>query len=210
MSIPAVGISGDYIDFVKTNDNKLMVFLGDVSGHGVGSGFLVSAIKALIHDQIELGIELPTIFKNVNTFLIDRYAGNEFMSLIAGEYDPRTSIFEYINAGHLSPYMYRGPNYKFRLRGGDRVLGVLPTTFSPEKIQFGRGDRLFLYSDGVTETFNPSEVTYGEERLLDFIKGNFHLDSEGIVRAIVNNLEEYRKGTDITDDISLICLTKII
>jgi hypothetical protein len=210
MSLPAVGISGDYIDFVKTTDNKLLVFLGDVSGHGVGSGFLVSAVKALIHDQVSLGVELPIIFKNVNTFLIERYAGNEFMSLIAGIYDPRTSIFEYINAGHLTPFMYRGKDYHFRLRGGDRVLGVLPTTFTPEKIQFGKGDRLFLYSDGVTETFNSMEIPYGEKKLLDFIKNNFGLDSVAIVSAIVSDLDVYRQGADLTDDISLICLTKIL
>jgi serine phosphatase RsbU (regulator of sigma subunit) len=210
ISIPAVGISGDYMDFIKTPDNRLWIFLGDVSGHGVGSGFLVSAIKALVQDQILQGLDLQKIFANLNTFLLERYAGNEFMSLFAGIYDPRTSIFEYINAGHISPVVFRGSDYRFKLRGGDRLLGVLPTTFSPEKVQFSKKDRLFLYSDGVTETFNSAEKIYGEPRLLDFIKNNYSLESDEMVKSIVKDIEEFRKEAEISDDISLVCLTKII
>ncbi len=210
ISIPAVGISGDYMDFIKTKDSRLWIFLGDVSGHGVGSGFLVSAIKALVQDQVEQDQDIQKIFSNINRFLLERYSGNEFMSLFAGIYDPKTAIFEYINAGHLSPVMFRGASHQFKLRGGDRLLGVMPTTFTPEKIQFSRKDRLFLYSDGVTETFNSAEEVYGEKRLLDFIQNNYSLESEEMVNLIVKDIEAFRKEAEITDDISLICLTKMI
>ena len=209
-SIPAVGISGDYMDFIKTRDNRLWVFLGDVSGHGVGSGFLVSAIKALVQEQLLQEIDLQKIFLNINIFLLERYSGNEFMSLFGGLYDPKSSIFEYINAGHLSPVMFRGPDYRFKLRGGDRLLGVLPTIFTPEKVQFAKKDRLFLYSDGVTETFNSAEEIYGENRLLEFIKNNYQLESEEMVKSIVKDIEGFRMDGEISDDLSLICLTKII
>ena len=132
------------------------------------------------------------------------------MSLFAGIYDSRSSIFEYINAGHISPVVFRGSEYRFKLRGGDRLLGVLPTIFSPEKVQFSKKDRLFLYSDGVTETFNSAEKIYGEPRLLDFIKNNYSLESEEMVKSIVKDIEEFRGDAEISDDISLVCLTKII
>lgn len=209
-SIPAVGISGDYMDFIKTRDSRLWVFIGDVSGHGVGSGFLVSAIKALVQDQILQDLDIQKIFVNLNLFLLERYAGNEFMSLFGGIYDPKTSILEYINAGHISPVMFRGPDYRFKLRGGDRLLGVLPTVFTPEKIQFAKKDRLFLYSDGVTETFNSADETYGEYRLLEFIKINYHLESEEMVKLVVKDIEGFRKEAEISDDLSIICLTKMI
>ncbi len=210
VSIPALGISGDYMDFIKTRDSRLWVFLGDVSGHGVGSGFLVSAIKALVQDQIDLGLDIQKIFSNINKFLLERYSGNEFMSLFAGIYDPKSTIFEYINAGHLSPVLFRGANHQFKLRGGDRLLGVMPTIFTPEKIQFSRKDRLFLYSDGVTETFNSAEEVYGEKRLLEFIKNNYNLESEEMVKLIVKDVEAFREEAEISDDLSLICLTKMI
>jgi protein phosphatase len=198
------------MDFIKTRDSRLWVFLGDVSGHGVGSGFLVSAIKALVQDQIDLGLDIQKIFSNINKFLLERYSGNEFMSLFAGIYDPKSTIFEYINAGHLSPVLFRGANHQFKLRGGDRLLGVMPTTFTPEKIQFSRKDRLFLYSDGVTETFNSAEEVYGEKRLLEFIKNNYSLESEEMVKLIVKDVEAFREEAEISDDLSLICLTKMI
>jgi hypothetical protein len=84
LSLAAMSISGDYVDFIRLNDRQVIILLGDVSGHGLGSGYLVSAIKALAHDQIESGIDIVRLFRNINNFLIERYAGNEFMTLIGG------------------------------------------------------------------------------------------------------------------------------
>ena len=86
----------------------------------------------------------------------------------------------------------------------------MPTIFTPEKIQFSRKDRLFLYSDGVTETFNSAEEIYGEKRLLEFIKNNYNLESEEMVKLIVKDVEAFREEAEISDDLSLICLTKMI
>lgn len=210
LSNPAVGISGDYIDFLKIDNKKLLVFLGDVSGHGLGSGYLVSAVKALVRDQVNSGIELSKIITNINKFLIERYAGSEFMTLVAGMYFSDTGVFEYVNAGHLSPIIVRGDGTLETFRSGHRILGVIPTVFTKDKIYLNPGDRLFLYSDGVTETFSPSEEIYGEERLKKFLINNHDLNAKELLRAIEKELDDFRKHNDLSDDVSYIALRRML
>ena len=209
LSLAAMSISGDYIDFIKINDRKMMVFLGDVSGHGLGSGYLVSAIKALIHDQVDSGIDIVRLFRHVNNFLIERYAGNEFMTLIGGLYDSNTGIFEFINAGHLSPIIVRENGEIEMKKSGHRILGVIPSPFTTDEIKLNLGDRLILYSDGITETFSPSEEIYGETRFRKFLVDNKHLSSQKLLSALESVLKEFRNGGELTDDMSLIFLKRL-
>lgn len=208
LSLAAMSISGDYVDFININDRQMMIFLGDVSGHGLGSGYLVSAIKALIHDQVESGIDIVRLFRNINNFLIERYAGNEFMTLIGGLYDAGTGVFEFINAGHLSPIIVREDGKIETKKSGHRILGVVPSPFTTDQIRLNPRDRLVLYSDGITETFSPSDEIYGEDRLKKFLLDNRHLPSDFLLTNLENVLQDFRKGGDLTDDISLIYLKR--
>lgn len=209
LSLAAMSISGDYIDFIKINDRKMMVFLGDVSGHGLGSGYLVSAIKALIHDQVDSGIDIVRLFRHVNNFLIERYAGNEFMTLIGGLYDSNTGIFEFINAGHLSPIIVRENGEIEMKKSGHRILGVIPSPFTTDQIRLNPKDKLILYSDGITETFSPSEEIYGEKKLKKFLMDNKNMPAETLLSNLQKALNDFRKGGDIMDDMSLIYLKRL-
>ena len=209
LSLAAMSISGDYVDFIRLNDRQVIILLGDVSGHGLGSGYLVSAIKALAHDQIESGIDIVRLFRNINNFLIERYAGNEFMTLIGGLYDASTGVFEFINAGHLSPIILRENGSIETIKSGHRILGVIPSPFTTDEIKLNLGDRLILYSDGITETFSPSEEIYGETRFRKFLVDNKHLSSQKLLSALESVLKEFRNGGELTDDMSLIFLKRL-
>ncbi|HRG47826.1 MAG TPA: PP2C family protein-serine/threonine phosphatase [Leptospiraceae bacterium] len=209
LSLAAMSISGDYVDFIRLNDRQVIILLGDVSGHGLGSGYLVSAIKALVHDQIESGIDIVRLFRNINNFLIERYAGNEFMTLIGGLYDASTGVFEFINAGHLSPIILRENGSFETIKSGHRILGVIPSPFTTDEIRLNLGDRLILYSDGITETFSPSEEIYGETRFRKFLVDNKHLSSQKLLSALENVLKDFRNDGELTDDMSLIFLKRL-
>ncbi|MDX1960801.1 MAG: PP2C family protein-serine/threonine phosphatase [Leptospiraceae bacterium] len=209
ISVPALGVTGDYIDLVKLSDTKLYIFIGDVTGHGVGSGFLVSAIRAFVRDQIQMGIELKKLFKNLNTLLLERYSGSEFMSLVGGIFNLETSEFEFVNAGHLSPILYRNNSKIELVKSSARVLGVLPTIYTTDSIILSSGDMVLFYTDGVTETFSPSEEIYGEKRLIDCVQKNSNLDSNSLIELILKDLEDFRKGEDKNDDVTLLSLKKL-
>ncbi|MCB1156345.1 MAG: SpoIIE family protein phosphatase [Leptospiraceae bacterium] len=208
LSIPAVGISGDYLDFIKLSEKKLMIFLGDVSGHGLGSGYLVSAIRAITRNMVQSGMDLPHIFNHINTFLIERYEGNEFMTLIGGIYDDDSRTFEFVNAGHLPILVLNTHGNILKEDFTHRVLGILPCNFTLTSIQLNTEDRLFLYSDGVTETFSPSDEIYGEERLKEFLRSTLETPIADLPSLLEQELQDFRKGNDMTDDISFICISK--
>ncbi|MCB1176991.1 MAG: SpoIIE family protein phosphatase, partial [Leptospiraceae bacterium] len=208
LSIPLMTVSGDYVDF-KREEKSVTIFLGDVSGHGVGSGYLVSAIKALVNELLEHKVQLVKLFEILNEFLMKRHTGNQFMSLVGGEFNQETSEFEFVNAGHLYPILYRKTGEIEILKTPDRVLGVMPTVFQKSKVLLKKGDRLVIFSDGVTETFGPSEKIFGVDNLKKCIIEGKDLDSSELINKINSALEDHRKGTELTDDISIICLTKL-
>lgn len=208
LSIPAVGISGDYIDFINISKNEVMIFLGDVSGHGLGSGYLVSAVKALTRNLVFSGMDLRRIFHHINEFLLERYQGSEFMSLIGGIYEDDSRNFEFINAGHLPLLIQNTHGTIIKEDFTHRLLGVLPCEYELRNIQLNSDDRLVLYSDGVTETFGPSDILYGEQRLRDFLTNNLETPIKELPILLEQELQDFRRGNDMTDDISFIVLSK--
>ncbi len=209
-SFPAMGVSGDYLDFFTNSANQtISIFLGDVSGHGIGSGYMVSAVKGLVSELIQKNYTFEEIFKLVNEMLMTKFPGNLFMSLIGGIYNGRDSSFEFINAGHLHPLLIHRDKSLQYIQTPDRVLGIFPTSFKPEKIYLKTGDRLILFSDGVTETFNTQEEIFGIKRLENCILENFEKPTQELVNNIIHTLSEFRKGSDLSDDLTLICLTML-
>ncbi|TGK28176.1 serine/threonine protein phosphatase [Leptospira gomenensis] len=205
-SIPAVGISGDYLDLQKLSSNRMMLALGDVSGHGLGTGYLVSAIRGIIQNQIRKKSDLSSIFKVINSFLIERYRGSEFMTFICGEYNSSEETFRYINAGHSSPICIR-KNGKIELRTEtQRVLGVLPTEYKHLTIPIYAGDKLILFTDGVTETFNDNDEIFGDEKFIQILAEHHQLDPQDLADLVLKTIQNFRGKKDPSDDISFICL----
>lgn len=205
LSLPAVGISGDYIDIIPLDENKLMLFLGDVVGHGLGSGYLASAIRGLIRDQIKLEKELSEIFLTINKFLKDRYSGNEFMSLIGGIYYRHSGEFEYINAGHI-PILIQSVDGIRKFERSQQVLGISEANYQSMKIKIDSGNRIIIYSDGIIEAFNENDKMYGLDRFFKILKENIGINPVHLAREIEKEMIAFRGEREQSDDISFICL----
>ena len=204
-SMPAVGISGDYLDIIKVSEDRILLFLGDVVGHGLGSGFLASAIRGLIRDQIRHAIDLPMIFYTINNFLKTRYSGHEFMSLIGLIYSFSSGEFEYINAGH-SPMMIQDTNGIKRIGISQQILGITDVVYHTLKEIIPIGSRLVIYSDGIIEAFNENEIMYGMERFVRFLEKNIDTKPVQLAREIEKEMIQFRGERDQSDDISFVCI----
>lgn len=205
-TLPAVGISGDYLDILRISPQKQLLFLGDVSGHGLGSGYLVSAVRGIIRHQLGNSPYLPDIFRAINLFLIERYRGSEFMTSIAGVYNASDGAFSFVNAGHTPPICIRKGG-KIEVRNEtQRVLGVLPTDYRLLTIHLNPGDKLILFTDGVTETFDEKEEIFGEENLLRLLSINHDKGAQELADIVRKTLEEFRNYKEPSDDISFVCL----
>ncbi|MBE7440472.1 MAG: serine/threonine-protein phosphatase [Spirochaetales bacterium] len=206
-SQPVISVTGDYLDIFQTNPESLYVFLGDVSGHGLGTGYLVSAIRSLVRSHLESKASLTETMDALNGFLANRYKGNEFITLFAMHLHLPSGRMEYINAAHPAPLLCRKDQRDFlTLRSSQRLLGILPEAYLSSFTTLMPEDRLFLYSDGVIEAFNPAEVPLGEAAFVDFMKDVSREDLYAIGSLLQKKLLSWRSGAAQSDDTTFVAL----
>ncbi len=169
-NLMALGLGGDYFDFISMPGDCQAVFIGDVTGHGVHASLVMALLYGFIH-RSSRDICALELVQHANEFLLSFAArSREFdhffsSTLFFGIIDPRTLTLQYINAGHPAPLVKRG----------ERVLSLPPTAppigfFAHPEIgrgdfHFAPGDRLLLYTDGITEAADAEGVLFGQERL---------------------------------------------
>ena len=204
---PALSVSGDYFDIIPLKNNQLACFLGDVSGHGLGTGYLASSLRAIVRSHLEGGVKLNQTVQTVNRFLMERYQGDEFLTLVALLLNTKTGDLEYINAAHPGPYLFKAKKAELtQLKSFQPVIGVLPVSYSSQKIKMNVGDRLFLYSDGVTETFDRHNVAFGEENLENFLEEHKTLALQEVIEGLQKRLLTFRENKSPNDDTSMAIL----
>ncbi|MDF3818471.1 PP2C family protein-serine/threonine phosphatase [Leptospira sp. 96542] len=207
ISKPAVGISGDYLDIIPVSQTKMIIFLGDVAGHGLGTGFLVSAIKGIVREQLRNGTSLEGIFREINSFFRARYKGNEFMTLLGGILDSREHSFKFINAGHLSLIEMKNDGQIKLHSKTQRVLGILETDYASQELKVLPGTKLFLFSDGITEAFSERDEIFGEESLIEFLHFHADLSVKEIPVYLETKMANFRGSREQSDDITFIGLS---
>lgn len=208
-SKPAVGISGDYLDIIPLSSHKAIVLLGDVAGHGLGTGFLVSAIKGIVREHLRNGTSLEGLFREINSFFRARYKGNEFMTLLGGILDSREHSFKFVNAGHLSLIEQRTDGQIKLHSKTQRVLGILDTDYVSQELVLVPGTKLFLFSDGITESFSEREEIFGEDSLVDFLKFHSQKSVKELPNLLENHLILFRGSKEQIDDTTFIGLSFI-
>lgn len=167
----ARGLGGDYFEFITMPDDCQVVFIGDVTGHGLHASVVMSLLYGFIHESARGGCAPLETVSAVNRFLhsfakrsekLDHYFST---TLFYGIIDPDSLMMHYVNAGHVAPM----------IRRDDRIYYLDPTAQplgffdGPEmkmrSFRFEKGDRLLLYTDGLTEAFNEKGRAFGYERL---------------------------------------------
>lgn len=206
MNRPAISVSGDYLDLIPISRTRFAFFLGDVSGHGLGTGYIASSLRAMTRAHLESGAGLLETIQMMNTFLVDRYRGNEYITLFAFTLDTETGEMDYVNAGHPGPFWFRRGAEATRLESNLHMVGILPTPFESLRIQLGEGDRLYLFSDGVTETFNDAEEAFGQARLKAFLDASRAIPAEYVPGQLELRLNRFRESRPISDDSSFVAL----
>lgn len=207
MNRPAVGISGDYLDIIPISPTKMIILLGDVAGHGLGTGFLVSAIKGIVREQLRNGTSLEGLFREINSFFRARYKGSEFMTLLGGVLDSNEKTFRFINAGHLALLQMNPDGQILTHAKTQRVLGILETDYHSQELKMTSGTRLFLFSDGITETFGENDELFGEELLNAFLQKHDKMPIKDLPLALENTINQFRGDREVTDDITFIALS---
>jgi sigma-B regulation protein RsbU (phosphoserine phosphatase) len=173
---PAQAVGGDYFDVLRLSKNRLGICIADVSGKGVSAALLMANVQATVR-AFARDTESPArVCSRVNSVLCGNIASGKFVSFFYGVLDADQRTLEYCNAGHPCPVVVSRNNVQ-QLPAGGAVLGVFPAwTYENATIALAPGDRLLLFTDGITEACGPNGEEFGEEKLADGAK-IFHTSS---------------------------------
>ncbi len=209
ISFPCYEIGGDYYDFIKRDDGRLVIALGDVSGKGTAAALLMSSLHAAIHAQSGSHDTLVATVSAVNRYLADNIPPNRFVTLFYAELDPESGAVSFLNAGHNPPLIVHSAGTVEQLASGGLPLGIKPNAeFREGRTQMQMGDVLVIYSDGVTEATSPSGEEFGSTRLYEVVSRNIDASAAGIRDRIESALTKFSQGTQAADDITLVIVKR--
>ena len=205
---PAKEVGGDFYDFFMVDDTHLAIVMADVSGKGVPAALFMVIGKTLIKDHTTPGRDLGKVFTEVNQLLCESNSEELFITAFEGVLDLVTGEFVYVNAGHEMPFICKagGDFEPYKIRAGFVLAGMEGMKYRAGSTRLEPGDKIFQYTDGVTEATNLKNELYGMNRLgaiLNKVKGG---NPNDILPAIKKDIDEFVGDADQFDDITMLCL----
>jgi sigma-B regulation protein RsbU (phosphoserine phosphatase) len=165
---PASGVGGDCFDTIRFSDTRLGISIADVVGKGIPAALLMSNLQAAVRAFASEVVDPRELCHLVNRILCGNIAEGRFISFFYALLDASTGALVYTNAGHYLPMLIRADGAAERLGIGGPVLGVIADAeYEQAQVTIAPGDRLVLFTDGLTEARNEADEEYGEERLLN-------------------------------------------
>ena len=179
------------------------------SGKGVPAAFFMAVSRTNLRELAAHHTDPGACLARTNDVLCTQNPLDLFVTVFYCILDPATGVLRYANGGHNPPYILRANGSIEALEGaGGLVLGVMPGMRYPDHtVQLQRGDRLVLYTDGVTEAFNPADEAYGVERLTAEIQAHGKGPTADLVEKICGSVTSFAGAAPQSDDITLTVLT---
>ena len=204
---PAKEVGGDFYDMFLIDDNHLAICMADVSGKGIPASLFMMISKILIKNVSNIDKETDKALTRVNNMLCDGNKTGLFVTVWFGILDLRDGRLEFANAGHNPPLLYSNRTGRFeylKTKPNMVLAGMENINYRKNEIQIEPKDRLFLYTDGVTEATNMNNKLYGEDRLQEFLNNNLNLDVEDTIKAIKKDIDTFVGRAEQFDDITML------
>ena len=207
--IPATTMGGDFYDYIELPDGQIGLVIADVSGHGVPAAFFMAVARTNLRELAAHHPDPGECLARTNDALCAQNPLDLFVTVFYCVLDPQTGRLRYANGGHNPPYVRRAAGGVETLSGaGGLVLGAMVgAKFPTHSVQLLAGDRLVLYTDGVTEAFNPAEQLYGAQRLVDEVHVHGGGTPAALVERICQSVTDFADTAPQSDDITLAVLT---
>ena len=202
--LPAIGIGGDYYDFLPMDEERVGLVIADVSGKGIPAALLMASVQALVRGLFVPTVPVSELNQRLNDILYRSTSPSRYATLFSALWDGRSRTLTYSNAGHNPPLQF-GSGGLERLSSGGIPLGVLGNVrYEQERRPLSAGDLLALYTDGVTEATNQAGREFGEQRLVSTLSRHRHLPLDELVGAVLRELETWLGGHPPQDDVTLV------
>jgi len=204
---PALGVGGDYYDFIRLPDGCIGMAVGDVAGKGIAAALMMASLQASLRGQtIKPCASLAEMIQHINRLVYDASSENRYATFFYAQYEPQTRALHYVNAGHNPPIVYRnkGEHRIVRLETGGTVIGLLPDfVYEEDKVELEPGDVLVAYTDGISEAMNSFEEEWDEERLLAVVSECHWRSAADIIKCILDRVDAFTAGARQHDDMTL-------
>ena len=206
---PAKEVGGDFYDFFLVDDDHLAVVIADVSGKGVPAALFMVIAKTLIKNHAQNREDPGAVFTQTNAQLCEGNDAGLFVTAWMGILEISTGKFIYVNAGHNPPLLKRaGGQFEWlKSRPGFVLAGMEGVRYRENSLQLEPGDRLYLYTDGVTEATNGAQELFGEERLQQVLNDDPDLPVEELLPKVKNSIDVFVGDADQFDDITMLGLS---
>jgi len=234
---PARGVGGDYYDFIPLDNGKVGIAVADVAGKGISAALLMCTVQASLRSQAPtVNGNLTGLVSSMNRLLHVSTDAASYATFFYAQFDERTGLLTYVNAGHNPPMLIRAAatvkvqGVGFGSTGthheliseegkgtGDAVVRLLTTggpiigafsdsAYEQETIEIQSGDLLVAYTDGVTEARDASDQEFGEARLRSVIEASTHASTQELSERIVQSVHEWCGDVPPHDDLTLVVM----
>ncbi len=203
---PASGVGGDCFDAIGFGRSRLALSIADVVGKGIPAALLMSNLQAAVRAFATDAAQPAELCQQVNRILCGNIAEGRFISFFYCTFDNDIGALTFANAGHYPPILVRAGGTVERLVPGGPVMGVLPdASYEQGRVSIGAGDRLVLFTDGITEARQADDTEFGEERLIALAVENRACSAPALQARLAEAVALFTGGT-FQDDATLIVL----
>ncbi|HMO60078.1 MAG TPA: SpoIIE family protein phosphatase [Roseiflexaceae bacterium] len=207
-SQPARRVGGDLYDVLDLGDGRVGLMIADVSDKGMPAALYMALVRSLVLAESQRELSPRAVLVNVNRLLRRLGEPHMFVTVFYGVVQVATRQLTFCRAGHDYPLLLRDGT-SFRLEGRGMVLGAfddIAAMLSEESIDLHEGDRLVLYTDGLTDVLNPAHERFEFDRLADACQAYAALEPEAFCNALLADLADYQGGAEQYDDMTLLVM----
>lgn len=210
---PSEDLGGDLFDVIRLNDNETLIYIADVSGHGITSSLLTIFLRQMVRGRVgdryvDLKEVLSILQKSYNELGLDK---EQYLTILFCVYDKEKREATFLNAGHnCLPVIMKnlGEIREIDVRGLPVCTLMKKSPHNEVTVPLETGDRIVLYTDGITEACDENREPYGTERILETLKNNINMEGKDLARKVITDVETFTKKP-AADDMALI-IVKLI
>jgi sigma-B regulation protein RsbU (phosphoserine phosphatase) len=203
---PASSFGGDCYDVIPLDDWRIGISIADVAGKGLPAALLMSNLQASVRAFAGENLAPSLVATRTNAALRRNGAVERFVTFFYAVVDSERKTLTYCNAGHNPPMLVRQDGATERLCAGGTVLGIFDGSgYEDGSVMLREGDRLVLFTDGITEASDMDEREFGDERLAGLITAHRHQPPQHLVDAVMAGVTGFA-GLALADDATVVCL----
>jgi phosphoserine phosphatase RsbU/P len=206
---PAREVGGDYFDVIQLSPAKLGICIADVAGKGVSAALLMANVQAIVRAFATESTSPSNLCARVNSVLCSSISAGKFVTLFYGVLDAVHNTFRYTSAGHLPPILIRADGNAQQLANGGALLGVFAEwSYEDSLVRLYPGDRLLLFTDGITEAGMEHGEEFGEERVIASAHNSASLSTKEVKTSLLDEVRKF-SASPMEDDATLIVISAL-